>query len=181
MMQVIESQIVERYRVFAVRRMVVRTPDGSQDEFHVIERPDSVQVVALTQDGRLLMVEQERHGTQQTSLEFVAGLIDEGETPLQTAARELEEETGYCAESLHELGWYYTDPAVLTNRVTIFLAEGCTPTGAMQQDAGENVRPQLFAGDAMPRLIADGRITHGLCIAAWHLYQSRVQRSRSRT
>jgi 8-oxo-dGTP pyrophosphatase MutT (NUDIX family) len=180
-MNVIESEIVQRYRVFAVRRMVVRAPDGQQDEFHVIERPDSVQVVAITEDGRLLMVEQERHGTLQTSLEFVAGLVDEGETPEQTAVRELEEETGYCAGSLHQLGWYYTDPAVLTNKVTIFLAEGCTPTGTVQQDEGEAVRPQLFVADAMPRLMADGRVTHGLCIAAWHLYQSRVQRSRSRT
>jgi 8-oxo-dGTP pyrophosphatase MutT (NUDIX family) len=179
-MDVIESQIVQRYRVFAVRRMLVRGADGPH-EYHVIERPDSVQVVAVTQDGRLLMVEQERHGTLQTSLEFVAGLIDEGESPAQTAARELEEETGYRADTLHELGWYFTDPAVLTNKVTIFLADGCTPTGTRQPDEGEHVRPLLFAADAMPRLIAEGRITHGLCIAAWHLYQSRVQRSRSRT
>ena len=180
-MDLVASEIVQRYRVFAVRRMVVRAADGRQDEYHVIERPDSVQVVALTEDGQLLMVEQERHGTLETSLEFVAGLIDDGESPEQTAARELEEETGYCAGRLHELGWYYTDPAVLTNKVTIFLAENCTPTGVVQLDEGEQVRPLLFQVDVMPELIATGRITHGLCIAAWHLYQSRVQRSRSRT
>ena len=181
MMEVLASEIVQRYRVFAVRRMVVRAADGHTDEYHVVERPDSVQVVALTTDGRLLMVEQERHGTRATSLEFVAGLIDAGELPEQTAARELEEETGYRAEQLHQLGWYYTDPAVLTNQVTVFLAEGCAPTGQRNQDEGEDVRPLLFDVAEMPGLIAGGRITHGLCIAAWHLYQSRVQRSRSRS
>ncbi|HEX6066420.1 MAG TPA: NUDIX hydrolase [Longimicrobiales bacterium] len=180
-MDILSSEVVQRYRVFAVRRMVVRAAGGHTDEYYVVERPDSVQVVALTLEGRLLMVEQERHGTQARSLEFVAGLIDEGERPEQAAARELEEETGYCAGRLHALGWYYTDPAVLTNKVTIFLAEDCTPTGAQHPDQGEDVRPLLFDVDAMPELIASGRVTHGLCIAAWHLYQSRVQRSRSRT
>ena len=142
-MDILSSEVVQRYRVFAVRRMVVRAADGHTDEFHVVERPDSVQVVALTEEGRLLMVEQERHGTQARSLEFVAGLIDEGERPEQTAARELEEETGYCAGRLHALGWYYTDPAVLTNKVTIFLAEDCAPTDAQHPDQGEDVRPLL--------------------------------------
>lgn len=181
-MDVVLSEIVQKYRVFAVRRMLVRTPDGRQtEEYHVIERPDSVQVVALTTDGQVLMVEQERHGTLETSLEFVAGLIDEGESPAQAAARELEEETGYHVGELQPLGWYYTDPAILTNKVTVFLAEGCTPTGERQPDADEFVRPLLFDIDELARLIESGRITHGLCVAAWHLYQSRVQRSRSRT
>jgi 8-oxo-dGTP pyrophosphatase MutT (NUDIX family) len=180
-MDVLASELVQQYRVFGVRRMLVRLRDGQQQEYHVIERRDSVQIVAITRDGRLLMVEQERHGTRASSLEFVAGLIDMGESAAQAALRELEEETGYHAGQLHQLGWYYTDPAILTNKVTVFLAEDCTPTGEQQQDAGEDVRPLLFDLDDLPRLIEDGRVAHGLCVAAWHLYQSRVQRSRSRS
>ena len=180
-MEVVSSEIVQKYGVFSIRRMTVRERDGETREYHVVERADSVQIVALTKDGRMLMVEQERHGTQQSSVEFVAGLIDEGEAPRAAAERELEEETGYRAEVWHQLGWYYTDPAILTNKVTVFLAEGCTRSGQMNQDDGEDVRSRLHDPADIPRMIADATITHGLVASAWHLYQSRVHRSRSRT
>ena len=180
-MDVVSSEVVQKYSVFSIRRMAVRERDGETREYHVVERADSVQIVARTKDGRMLMVEQERQGTQQTSLEFVAGLIDEGELPRAAAARELEEETGYRAEAWHELGWYYTDPAILTNKVNVFLADGCTRSGEMNQDDGEDVRTRLHDAADIPRMIEDGTITHGLVVSAWHLYQSRVHRSRSRT
>ena len=180
-MDVVSYDVVQKYNVFSSARLVVRAARDKIFTYHVIERPDSVQVVAVTADGQLLLVEQDRQASQQPSLEFVAGLIDEGETPAQTAARELEEETGYRAAALYELGWYYTDPAVLTNKVTVFLAEGCVSTGQKQMDEGEEVHSHLFPVGEMDALIAGSRITHALCISAWHLYQMRVQRSRSRT
>jgi 8-oxo-dGTP pyrophosphatase MutT (NUDIX family) len=180
-MDVISSEIERKYSVFTVRRLVVRVPrSGKALEYHIIDRPDSVQVVALTRDGKLLMVEQDRHGTQQSSLEFVAGLMDAGEEPAKTAGRELEEETGYRARALHELGWYYTDPAILSNKVTVFFAEDCAPTGNKNEDEGEEVKLRLIDVRDVEELISSSAITHGLSISAWHLYQSRVQRSRSR-
>jgi ADP-ribose pyrophosphatase len=181
MMDVISSEIERKYSVFTVRRLVVRAPRTAKPlEYHIIDRPDSVQVVAVTRDGKLLMVEQERQGTQQPSLEFVAGLIDAGESPDRTAARELEEETGYCPHALHELGWYYTDPAILSNKVTLFYAEDCAPTGKRNEDEGEDLKLRLVDPRDVERLISSSEITHGLSIAAWHLYQSRVQRLASR-
>jgi 8-oxo-dGTP pyrophosphatase MutT (NUDIX family) len=93
----------------------------------------------------------------------------------------LEEETGYRAQSWQQLGWYYNDAAIMTSRVHVFLAEGCAATGKHDQDEGEDVAIHLFDVAQLPELIDSARITHGLCLAAWHLYQSRVQRSRSRT
>lgn len=181
-MDVISSEIEKKYSVFTVRRLVVRAPRSDKPlEYHIIDRPDSVQIVALTVDGKLLMVEQDRHGTQKPSLEFVAGLIDAGEEPAQTAGRELEEETGYRARALHELGWYYTDPAILSNKVTVFFAEECAPTGSKNEDEGEELKLRLIDTHDIKNLISTSAITHGLSVAAWHLYQSRVQRSRSRT
>jgi ADP-ribose pyrophosphatase len=180
-MDVISSEVEQKYSVFTVRRLVVRAPrSGKPMEYHIIDRPDSVQVVAQTQEGKLVMVEQDRHGTQQPSLEFVAGLMDAGEAPATTAARELEEETGYRARALHELGWYYTDPAILTNKVTVFFAEDCAPTGSKNEDEGEEVKLRLIDADDVEKLIHSSAITHGLSVAAWHLFQSRFQRSRSR-
>jgi 8-oxo-dGTP pyrophosphatase MutT (NUDIX family) len=179
-MDVVKSEIVQKYRVFSVERMVVRE-DAAEREYHVIRRPDSVQVVALAEDGRVIMVEQQRQGTRADSLEFVAGLVDADETPAAAAARELAEETGYLPGTLQELGRYHTDPAILTNRVTVYLAEDCKPGAAVQPDEGEQVRTRLFEPAEIPRMIDDGTITHGLVVSAWYLYQRRVQRSRSRT
>lgn len=181
-MDVVSCELQHKYSVFSVLRMVVRLPRTNKPrEYHIIDRPDSVQVVAMTGDGQLLMVEQDRHGTQQTSLEFVAGIVDKDEQPIDTAARELQEETGYRAQELRELGWYFTDPAILTNKVTVFLAEGCTYTGNQDQDEGEDVKVRLVRENDVEQLISKSEITHGLSVAAWHLFHSRVQRSRSRT
>ena len=176
-MEILVFDVVHDYGVFRVKRLVTRAPRGSGTfTYHIVERRDSVQVVAVCADGRLLMVAQQRHGTQRNSLEFVAGLLDEGETPAAAAARELEEETGYRAQTWQQLGWYYNDPAIMTSRVTVFLAEQCTPSGQRHQDEGEDLQIQLCAPAELPGLIAAARINHGLTIAAWHLYQSRVQR-----
>ena len=172
---------VHDYGPFRVKRLVVRAPHGGTHTYYVIDRRDSVQVVAVTAEGKMLLVEQERQGTRQPSLEFVAGLVDPGEDPRAAAARELEEETGYRAKNIEQIGWHYTDPAILTNKVTVFLATGCTLTGQVKPDAGEDIKVRLLEVDVLSGMIADGRITHGLSVAAWHLFYKRVQRSRSRT
>lgn len=181
-MDVVSFDVVQKYNVFDIKQLVVRAPrDDKTFTYYVIDRPDSVQIVAVTQEGKLILVEQERQGTRAASLEFVAGLLDDGESPREAAARELEEETGYRASALHELGWYYSDPAILTSKVTVFLAEGCQRSGEKNQDEGEDVRTGLYSGDDVSEMIANGKITHALCLSAWYLYQMRVQRSRSRT
>jgi ADP-ribose pyrophosphatase len=182
MMEVLSFDVAHDYGVFRVKRLVTRAPrTGKTSTYHIVDRPNSVQVVAVTAHGQLLLVEQHRHGSQQRSLEFVAGLLEGEEEPASGAARELEEETGYRAQMWQQLGWYYNDPAIMTSRVYVFLAEGCTPTGKRNQDEGEAVEIRLCDAVELPHLIETAGITHGLSVAAWHLYQSRVQRSRSRT
>jgi ADP-ribose pyrophosphatase len=181
-MEVLSFDVAHDYGVFRVQRLVTRAPrTGNTLTYHIVDRPNSVQVVAVTASGQLLLVEQDRQGTQERSLEFVAGLLDGDEEPAAAAARELEEETGYRAQTWQPLGWYYNDPAIMTSRVYVFLAEGCTPTGERNQDEGEAVEIRLCDAAELPHLIETARITHGLTVAAWYLYQSRVQRSRSRT
>jgi 8-oxo-dGTP pyrophosphatase MutT (NUDIX family) len=181
-MEIVSFDDVHDYGPFRVKRLVVRAPRGDGTHtYYVIDRRDSVQVVAITADGKMLLVEQVRQGTRQPSLEFVAGLIDGREDAQRAAARELEEETGYRAQHFEPLGWYYTDPAIMTNKVTVFLATGCTRTGEMNQDEGEDIKTRLFDVDVLAGMIAAGHITHGLSVAAWHLFYKRVQRSRSRT
>ncbi|MDH5426722.1 MAG: NUDIX hydrolase [Nitrospirota bacterium] len=111
--------------------------DGSaldQKPFYRIESSDGVLVLPITTDGNIILVRQFRHAIQQTTLEFPAGSIEAGETPKEAAARELLEETGYRAESLHFLG----SGRIMMNRYSardfLFLAqhslvEACDPKG----------------------------------------------------
>jgi len=168
------SALVGDYGIFRVRRDRVRSPrTGAVFERHVLELPDWVNVVALAEDGRLVLVEQFRHGRRATTLELPAGIVEPGEDPCAAARRELEEETGYRAASCVLVGELEPNPALQTNRLFVALADGCVPGGEAAQDEGEDVRPVLVAPAQVPGLIAAGRIRHALAVAAWHLYELR--------
>jgi ADP-ribose pyrophosphatase len=179
----LQRQQLADYGIFRVLQMRGSSPrTGEPVIFHGLEMPEWVQVIPVTTDGHLVMVEQFRPGAEVMSLEFPAGLVDPEESAQLTAARELEEETGYQSDSFHQLGVLYANPAIQDNRLHVWLAEACRPTGSVQQDAGEDVRARLVAPAEIPRLIAAGEINHALVLTAWQLYELwRVQRSESRT
>ena len=93
---VLESEYLIRRPWLTARRDKVRLPNGVEnDEYYVLEYPDWVNVIALTEDGKFIMERQYRHGLQWTGYEICAGVCEEGETPLESAQRELDEETGF--------------------------------------------------------------------------------------
>lgn len=167
-----DSRVVGEFSAFAVRRQTARSPrDGSIQHFDVVERPDCVQAIAHAPDGRLILVEQYRHGVRRVSLEFPAGVLDEGEDPVSGAMRELQEETGYRAERGAVIGVAEMDPAIETSRVHVVRLEGCTPDGERSQDAGEAIQVRLVAEQDVDRLIREGSIAHAAAIAAWYFWK----------
>lgn len=168
----IENEVVGEYDAFSVRRHVMRSPrTGDLHAFHVVDVPMCVQVIPFTPDGRVILVEQFRQGVQRVSLEFPAGVVEDGEDPVGTAVRELEEETGYRAEVAELLGDFDPDPAIQSNAIKIIVARGCRADGAQDQDDGEDVEVRLVAVDEVGALIDEGRIRHAASISAWHLYE----------
>jgi len=105
----------------------------------VLEARDWVNIIAVTPQERIVVVNQFRFGVRQLSLEIPAGLVDPGETPLQAAQRELEEETGYTAREWKSLGWSYPNPAFMNNRQHSFLALGAERTGSPHLEDGEDL------------------------------------------
>lgn len=172
----IENEVVGEYDAFSVRRHVMRSPrTGDVHAFHVVDVPTCVQVIPFTSDGRIVLVEQFRHGVQRVSLEFPAGVVEDGEDPVETALRELEEETGYCAAAAELLGDFDPDPAIQSNAIKIIVARGCHADGVRDQDDGEDVEVRIVAAEDIGPLIDEGRIRHAASISAWHLYE-RVSR-----
>jgi len=111
--------------LITVRTDTVRLPDNHYAERSVVTHPGAVAILALDDDQRVLMIRQYRHPVGRLLWEIPAGLRDTaGESPLQTAQRELLEETGYRAREWHALVDYFTSPGFTTERLRIFLARG---------------------------------------------------------
>ena len=164
------SEQVADCRVFKVRRDYSTYPrDGRVHDFYVIEAPDWVNVIPLTEAGEVVLIELYRHGTEEVSLEIPGGMVDPGEEPHETAARELLEETGYEAREVVPLGRTRPNPAIQDNWLHTFLAPGAACRREPANAGTEQTRVRLVPAESVTALIAEGKITHSLVIAALHL------------
>jgi len=159
------------YRVFSVRTDTARSPrTGKEHDFYVIESADWVNVIPLTSDTQVVMVRQYRHGTRQIGLEIPGGLVNPRDTPMDTARKELLEETGYQAEEITLIGTAHPQPAVLNNRQLTFLATNVQKKAALNLDEGEDIEVVLIPLSEIPRLIREGEITNAMVILAFYWY-----------
>lgn len=115
-------------KLLRVRVDQVRLPSGRESVREIVEHQGSVVIVPVTADDEVVMIRHFRHATGRTLLELPAGLIDPGEEILETARRELLEETGYVAKTLRHLTTVYVSPGYSEERTSIVLAEGCVAT-----------------------------------------------------
>jgi 8-oxo-dGDP phosphatase len=122
---VVSSAEDYRGKIIDVRTDIIRNPEGGTAAREVVEHPGAVGVVALDDEGRVLMIRQYRHPVGRMLWELPAGLRDvAGEPLLQAARRELLEETGYRARDWHVLADYFSSPGIITERLRVFLARG---------------------------------------------------------
>jgi ADP-ribose pyrophosphatase len=112
-----------------VRVDEVRLPSGRETVREVVEHPGAVAILAITADDRVLLIRQFHHALGRELLGLPAGTREPGEEPAATAARELIEETGYAAERVTELVSFATSPGYTDERMVLFRADGCRPTG----------------------------------------------------
>ncbi|HEX8500703.1 MAG TPA: NUDIX hydrolase [Pyrinomonadaceae bacterium] len=163
------SEAVADCRVFKVRRDISADPrDGRAHDFYVIEAPDWINVIPLTKAGEVVLIEQHRHGSGEISLEIPGGMVDPGEEPRETAARELLEETGYEAREVVPLGRTRPNPAIQNNWIHTFLAPDVERRGEPSNAGTEQTRVRLVPLERIPALIAGGEITHSLVVVAFH-------------
>ena len=165
----VRSERIANCRVFKVREdFCERESDGKESTFFVIENPDWANVIALTKDKQVVLIEQFRHGTEEITLEIPGGMIDENESPETAARRELSEETGFSSNDFICLGKSHPNPALQNNMMQHFLALNCEKTGDTAFDEHESLVTKLVPLAEIENLIKTGKITHSMVIAAFY-------------
>lgn len=140
---------------------------GQHHKFVVLESLNWVNIVAVTPDQQLVMVEQYRHGSDTVELEIPGGLLDHPEeTPTDAGLRELREETGYEGDHPEILCEDLPNPAFLSNRCYTVLVQNCVLKHPLDWDHGEDLVTKLVPVADIPALIESGRIRHSIIVSA---------------
>ncbi len=166
------TETLQDCAVFSVSRTLTESPrTGIAHPFYRIDSSDWVNVIPLTSDRELVMIRQYRHGSREITLEIPGGLVDEGESPSEAAARELLEETGYRAASLERIGVVNPNPALFGNTCHTFLARDAEPVADTRGVGLEEIVVELLpVADLHARLRA-GEIDHALVVAALYWFE----------
>lgn len=122
--ELLRSETLMKGRAFCIRRDYLRTPDGRETKYDIIEHSGSVVIIPVDENGNVLFVRQYRHATGGDLLELPAGTLDNEEDPQVCAAREIREETGKAAENIIKLGEFYLAPGYSTEFMIVYLATG---------------------------------------------------------
>jgi 8-oxo-dGTP pyrophosphatase MutT (NUDIX family) len=164
----VRSSLIGDFRIFKLRSDVKISPrTGKEHDYYVLDSVDWVNVIAVTPDQKLVMIEQYRHGSDTVELEIPGGMMEHGETePVATAVRELREETGYEGENARVLGRIWSNPAILSNRTFTVLIENSQLRHAVDWDHGEDLVTRLVPVAEIPKLVVDGKIGHSLVVVA---------------
>ena len=162
----------ERFQGRLLRLTVdlVRISTGGQAYREVVHHPGGVGIIPVTEDGSVLLVRQYRHPAGETLWEIPAGGREEGESALETARRELAEETGYGAESWLAVGATFLAPGYSTELLWYYRATGITRIGEPDPDPDEVIQARLFSREtllelAQRGLLRDAKTLAGLVLA----------------
>ncbi|MFW5744553.1 MAG: NUDIX hydrolase [Spirochaetota bacterium] len=160
--------------IFEVFRSRRRASDGQETDYVLVDSPDWCNVIAPVErsDGVrcFAMARQYRQGSRSVTLEFPGGLVDGGESPEAAALRELEEETGYTAESLLLIGRVNPNPAFMSNAAYTYLAEGVCLDRDQALDENERLDAVLVPVDEVVRFVRPDFHVHAIMMSALHWY-----------
>ena len=161
------------FRIFTIRSDLAISPRTNREhDFYVIDCANWVNVIALTPQKELVMIEQYRHGSSTVELEIPGGMIDPKDaSPVEAGLRELREETGYAGENARIIGAVYPNPAIMSNTCYTVLVENCRCLHPVEFDHGEDLATRLVKEEEIPGLVAREKIMHSLVVVALYHFE----------
>ncbi len=163
---------------FKSRKFSVETRATADGDFDVVTHPGAAVILPVTEDGRIILIRNQRHAVGETLLELPAGTREPPEPTIETARRELREETGYSAGRLEPLVSYYTAPGFCNEFIDAFVATGLTP-GPTAHEATERITIQPMRTDELHDAIRQGRVRDAKTIATFLYYERYAERTPS--
>lgn len=160
-----DDVLLHRGRRFELRRRTVPTRGGGTTTREVVVHPGAVVLLPILDDGRVVLIRNQRFSVGETLWELPAGTRERGEAAERCAARELEEETGYRAGRLEPLLEFYASPGITDEKMRVFVATELTPA-AQRLDPTEVIEVFPTAPEELRAMIQDGRVEDAKTIAA---------------
>lgn len=176
--EVVSSKYLFKEKYLTVRSDHVRMPSGHEiPDFYVIEYPNWINVIAITAEGLFIIERQYRNGIRAINYEICAGMIEDGETPIEAAQRELLEETGYGGGEWTEYCVTTPNPSSMSNYNYTFLAIGVTKIAKPKTEESEDIEIELLTLEQVKQLLQEGKITEGIMQAPlWrYIYEKEIK------
>lgn len=159
----ISSKYIIRENWATLRVDTCKMPNGTLiPDYYVLEYPDWVNAIALTEDNQVIVVRQYRHAAEEVVLELPGGCIEKDESPEQAVRRELLEETGYKFKEVELLSLLYANPATAKNKTYCYLAKGGKRVAQQNLDRGEEIEIELVSLEKLKELTLDNKFGQAL-------------------
>lgn len=153
----LDSQMMYDGRIIKVYKDNVELADGKKSFREVVRHSGGVVILAIKDYDKILLVKQYRYPIGEIVLELPAGKLEKGEDPFEAAKRELEEETGYCANKWTDLGYINTSPGFSDEKLYLYLAQDLEYTHC-HPDEGEIIQAFEYKYDDVLKMIDNGEI-----------------------
>lgn len=173
--ELLKSEVLMKGRAFAIRRDHLKTPDGRETKFEIIEHGGSVVIIPIDENGNMLLVRQYRHATGRDLLELPAGTLEDNEDPEVCAAREIREETGMAAGKLTKLGDFYLAPGYSTEFMVVFLATDLSHN-PLEADADEFLSVETLPVTEAIKMAERGEMPDAKSLAALFLAKPALEK-----
>lgn len=171
----IKSETLLEGRAFKIRRDYLKTPDGRETKYEIVEHTGSVVMLPIDGEGNLLFVRQYRHAARADLLELPAGTRDGDEPHEVCAAREMREETGMAAGKLERIGEFYLAPGYSTEFMVVYLATDLK-SDPLQADADEFLQVEKIRVPEALMMAQRGEVPDAKSLAALFVAQRALQK-----